>query len=195
MDDDCRRLIRELGHPNPRHQRAAEQQLEDKRYLPCLELALDDHDVPETTKTAISRMLYLSRWPEVGPIALRHLNSSNPEIRAESANTLAVLRYDAAGPALHKLLDEEMESTDVQGRAAIALGALHYQAAWESLVHHLHSTDETVRALSAKGLRFVAVPESIPDLEEAERNETSEWVRNEIIAALQAIRLSSQTDD
>ena len=68
MDDDCRRLISELGHPNPRHQRAAEQQLEDKRYLPCLELALDDHDVPETTKTAISRMLYLIDGQRPGPL-------------------------------------------------------------------------------------------------------------------------------
>ncbi len=191
MDDDCRRLISELGHPNPRHQRAAEQQLEDKRYLPCLELALDDHDVPETTKTAISRMLYLSRWPEAGPIALRHLNSSNPEIRAESANTLAVLRYESAGPALHKLLDEEMESPDVQGRAAIALGALHYLPAWLSLVRQLRNSDETVRAMSAKALGFLAVPESTSHLEQAKQNETSEWVRNEIIAALDTIRLSS----
>ena len=123
------------------------------------------------------------------PYELRQkLASQDVRLKIEAISAIArEQRNEFADDILTLFMNES--TAHIRGRAAWALGRLHYREAYDHLIKGLRDTEAEVRTWSAWALGELGFYKAIPVLVRASETEVNYEVRRAILGAMKKLRL------
>lgn len=121
------------------------------------------------------------------PLLLELLNDPDASVRGESADALAKIRSERAGPRLRDRLSLEQDD-GVRQMVAIALGACGYRPAIPDLISLLTTDSGMLHGCAAWSLGELVATESETALINALSSETDEYAIQQMDLALERIR-------